>query len=92
MDTVYIQHIKVTVFIVTQQKDKLLQKLLKLPRGVTVIKAQGSFSGKEQDLLMTVTTRYELMELKKIIKETDPKAFVNITETVGVMGLFNKKN
>ena len=34
---------------------------------------------------MTVTTRYELVEIKRIIKETDPNAFVNIVETVGVM-------
>lgn len=39
---------------------------------------------------MTVTTRYELAELKRIIKKIDPKAFVNIVETVGVVGEFRK--
>ena len=39
---------------------------------------------------MTVTTKYELDEIKQIIKDTDPKAFVNIVETVGIMGSFRK--
>lgn len=90
VDVIHIRHVKVTLFIITKQKDALLQNMLKLPRGVTLIKAEGAFSGKEHDLLMTVTTRYELPILQKIIKDTDPKAFVNIVETVGVMGEFRR--
>jgi len=90
VDTIHIRHIKVTLLIVTKEKDKLLEKMLKIPRGVTLIKAEGAYSHKEQDVLMTVTTRYELPELRKIIVETDPKAFVNIVETVGVLGEFRR--
>ena len=56
------------------------------PRGVTLIKTEGAYTRQPHDMLMTVTTRYELVELKRIIKEIDPKAFVNIVETVGVVG------
>lgn len=90
VDVIHIRHVKVTLFIITQEKEAMLQKMLKLPRGVTLIKAEGAFSGKEQDLLMTVTTRYELPILQKIILEADPKAFVNIVETVGVLGQFRR--
>ncbi|NMO95380.1 YitT family protein [Paenibacillus lemnae] len=90
IDFVHINHIKVTVFIVTDRTEELLAKLLIRPRGVTRIKTQGAFSHKEKDMLMTVTTRYELAELRMIIKETDPQAFVNIVETVGVMGQFRR--
>ena len=41
-------------------------------------------------MLMTVTTRYELSALRAMIRETDPKAFVTIVETVSVMGDFRK--
>lgn len=88
--TIYINHYKVTVFIITQHKDLLLNKLLTLPHGVTVMKTNGAFTEMEQDMLMTVTTRYELAELKRIIQETDAQAFVNIVETVGVVGNFRK--
>ncbi|GIP21228.1 MULTISPECIES: YitT family protein [Paenibacillus] len=90
VDYIHISHVKVTLFIITDQKEALLEKLLGRPRGVTLIKTQGAFSHKEKDMLMTVTTRYELQELREIIKATDPAAFVNIVETVGVMGAFRR--
>ncbi|MNN24977.1 hypothetical protein D3C81_1384300 [compost metagenome] len=68
-----------------------MKQLLVLQRGVTKIKTEGAYSHVERDMLMTVTTRYELAELKRIIKNSDPQAFVNIVETVGVMGLFRKR-
>lgn len=88
--TIYINHYKVTVFIITGNKEALMNRLLCLRHGVTVIKTTGAFTDIEKDMLMTVTTRYELTELKHIIYENDPQAFVNIVETVGVIGNFRK--
>jgi uncharacterized membrane-anchored protein YitT (DUF2179 family) len=90
VDSIHIRHVKVTAFIITNEKEKLIKILLQRPRGVTIIKTQGAFSHIEKDMLMTVTTRYELAELHKIIREIDPKAFVNIVETVGVIGEFRR--
>lgn len=92
VDLIHISHIKVTVYIVTTQTDELLKQLLPLQRGVTKIKTEGAYSHVERDMLMTVTTRYELAELRRIIKTSDPQAFVNIVETVGVMGSFRKRS
>lgn len=91
LDLIHISHNKVTLFIITDHTEELLDKLLTLPRGVTLIKTEGAFSHKEKDMLMTVTTRYELSELREIIRKTDPSAFVNIVETVGVMGSFRRR-
>lgn len=91
LDLIHISHIKVTVYIVTNQTEDLLSKLLKIPRGVTKIKTEGAFSHEPRDMLMTVTTQYELAELKRIIKQSDPNAFVNIVETVGIMGSFRRR-
>lgn len=90
VDTIHIRHMKVTAFIVTRHKDAMLEKLMKRPRGVTLLKTRGAFSNVENDMLMTVVTRYELAELRKIIQETDPEAFVNIVETAGVIGSFRR--
>lgn len=92
VDLIHISHVKVTVYIVTTRTDELLQQLLGLQRGVTKIKTEGAYSHVERDMLMTVTTRYELAELKRIIRSSDPQAFVNIVETVGVMGSFRKRS
>lgn len=90
IDSIHTRHVKMTAFIITKEKDRLLEKLVKLPRGITVIRAEGGYSHQNQDVLMTVTTRYELVHLKKMILEVDPKAFVNIVETVDIVGSFRK--
>ncbi|RKN85008.1 YitT family protein [Paenibacillus ginsengarvi] len=90
VDTLHVRHIKVTAFIVTKERQQMTERLLVLPRGVTLIRTEGAYSHTPHDMLMTVTTRYELAELRKIVKETDPKAFVNIVETVEVIGQFRK--
>ncbi|WP_086074777.1 YitT family protein [Paenibacillus camerounensis] len=92
VDLIHVSHIKVTVYIVTNRTEELLDHLLPLQRGVTKIKTEGAYSHVERDMLMTVTTRYELAELRRIIKTSDPQAFVNIVETVGVMGSFRKRS
>lgn len=92
VDTIHIRHVKVTAFIVTKKKPEMLERLLRIPRGVTVVKTEGAFTQSQNDMLMTVTTRYELVELKKIIRAIDSKAFVNIVETVAVWGEFRRPN
>ncbi|NIK77321.1 uncharacterized membrane-anchored protein YitT (DUF2179 family) [Paenibacillus castaneae] len=90
VDLIHVKHIKLTAFIVTTKTDELLAKLLTHPRGITIIKTRGAYSSAERDMLMTVRTKYELTELSKTITSIDPHAFINIVETVGVIGDFHK--
>ncbi|WP_424766911.1 YitT family protein [Paenibacillus sp. sgz302251] len=90
VDTIHVRHIKLTAFIITTKTDELLLRLLTHPRGITIIKTRGAYSSAERDMLMTVRTKYELAELSKTIKSIDPHAFINIVETVGVIGDFSK--
>ena len=52
-----------------ETKGRLLTSCFMMPRGVTLIKTEGAYTKQQHDMLMTVTTRYELVELKRIIKE-----------------------
>ena len=45
---------------------------------------------KPKKVLTTVITRFELNETKHAIKMIDPHAFVNISQTLEVMGRFRK--
>ncbi|MFC3745695.1 YitT family protein [Paenibacillus sp. GCM10012306] len=90
VDMIHIRHIKLTCFIVTKEREKMLNRLTLLPHGVTVVNAEGGYSHEGNTMLMTVTTRYELSELRKTILETDPKAFVNVLETVEILGRFRR--
>src|SRR4051794_31762 len=91
VDTIHTNHIKLTLMIVTQKGDEIKEKMLaNFYRGITIIDGQGAYSGKQRKILMTVITRYQLTDVKLLINEIDPQAFVNITETKEVMGAFDR--
>jgi uncharacterized membrane-anchored protein YitT (DUF2179 family) len=75
------------VIIISPKWDEISQKILnEIVRGVTFIKGQGAYSGKDENILYTVVTFRELPRVKDIIRETDPDAFVVVHETLEVMG------
>ncbi|MCL6459901.1 MAG: YitT family protein [Gorillibacterium sp.] len=88
VDTIHVRHIKVTCFIITKNKDRMLNRLRKLPHGITCIETQGGYSEEGNHMLMTVTTRYELAALRKATIEADPTAFMNVMETTQIIGRF----
>jgi uncharacterized membrane-anchored protein YitT (DUF2179 family) len=91
IDILHTQAQKLTAMIVTKNSKDLKQAILtRLTRGATVVPAHGAYSNEGRDMLITVISRYELFELRKIIKEVDPKAFTNIVKTDSVIGLFRK--
>ena len=91
IDTIHTKHIKLTLMIVTSKGDEIKEKLLSsLYRGITVINAEGAFTGEERKILMTVITRYQLVDVKRLIEEIDSNAFVNITQTTEVIGFFHR--
>ncbi|GIN84200.1 membrane protein [Heyndrickxia sporothermodurans] len=91
VDMVHTKHIKLTLMIVTSKGNEMKEKLLSnVYRGITLIDGEGAYSGQGRKILMTVITRYQLTEIKELIKEIDPNAFVNITETTEVMGSFHR--
>lgn len=91
VDTIHTRHIKLTLTIITSKADDVKEELLKhITRGITEWEGIGAYSKEKRTVLMTVISRYELTDVKKWIKKTDPKAFVNITETVEVLGEFRR--
>lgn len=57
-----------------------------MQRGVTVVRGEGGYTGKEVRILYSVVTFSELSRFKQMIKNIDPQAFVVVTETLEVMG------
>ena len=93
VDTIYTDHAKLTLMIITDKGQELKEHLLtNLYRGLTIMDGIGAYSSDKRNVIITVITRYELNEVKNLIAEVDQCAFVNITETIEVMGLFHRKN
>jgi uncharacterized membrane-anchored protein YitT (DUF2179 family) len=77
--------------IITDKGEAMRAHLLtNLYRGLTIMDGVGGYSNDKRNVLVTVISRYELNEVKNLINEVDPAAFVNITETIEVMGLFHR--
>ncbi len=91
LDAIYTDHAKLTLMIITDKGGEMREHLLtNLYRGLTILDGVGGYSEDKKNVLITVISRYELNEVKNLITEVDPKAFVNITETIEVMGLFHR--
>lgn len=58
----------------------------KLQRGATALRGRGMYSGADKDVLLCIVFRTQAQELKKIVSQTDPHAFLfssNVNETYG---------
>lgn len=75
------------VFIISSHWQEILDTVLhEIRRGVTIIRGQGGYTGKEEQILFTVIAFQELPRLKERVKQADPRAFVVVQDTLEVMG------
>ncbi|MEK4485888.1 YitT family protein [Psychrobacillus sp. FSL H8-0484] len=91
LDTIYTNHEKLTMQIVTTKGEAIRKELLaSIYRGVTITEGYGGFTLEKKQILMMVVTRYETLQIKQIVRKHDEDAFINIFETVEVDGKFAK--
>ena len=57
-----------------------------LERGATLLNGEGAYSGEEKKVILTAVKRQQLTELKKLVSEIDPDAFVIVQEAHQVLG------
>ena len=75
------------VFIISPQWERISPRILtEIHRGVTILRGQGAYSQREQQILYTVLTFREVATLKQIVRSEDPAAFVVVSDTTEVMG------
>ena len=55
-------------------------------RGATVIAGKGAYTGREHAVLLVALTVTEVAQLKALVAETDPNAFVVVSPAQGVFG------
>ena len=73
--------------IVTGKSEQMAKVLMeRLNRGVTGLYAKGMYSGSEKCLLYCVVSKKEIVDLKEIVAEIDPSAFVIVSDAREVLG------
>ena len=76
-----------SVMVVTTRPQRIAEEIMvKLERGVTLFQATGAFSGEAKQVVYCVINRTELSQVKKIVRDQDPQAFVAISEVPEVVG------
>lgn len=67
----------------TQIASEILESL---GRGVTYLNGQGGYSGEDKKIIYVVLSPHEIMDVKRMTEELDPKAFIsviNVHEAIG---------
>lgn len=73
--------------IMTREHQKIAEGINnRLDRGATFLHGEGSFTHQEMKVVLTAVKRQQLTELKELVMEIDPTAFVIVQEAHQVLG------
>jgi uncharacterized membrane-anchored protein YitT (DUF2179 family) len=76
-----------TALIITAQPEAVTRQILEnMERGVTMLSGRGAFTGTERLVLYCVITRSEVIQLKALVREIDPGAFIVIGQAHEALG------
>lgn len=82
---------KRTAMIVSDKSQEIKNAIIsQLHRGVTLIHGTGGFANVKKDVIFCVVNQFELARLKEIVLGLDKNAFMTISETSEVLGMFNQ--
>jgi uncharacterized membrane-anchored protein YitT (DUF2179 family) len=76
-----------TVIIITSQPTQVREAILhELERGVTLLQAEGGYTGEPRVVMLTVINRRQTTRLREVVSAVDPDAFVVLSPSHDVLG------
>ena len=73
--------------IISREYEKIAMDIgTKLDRGATFLHGEGSYSQEDTKVILTAVKKQQITELKELVMETDPRAFVIVQEAHQVLG------
>lgn len=74
-------------YIISDKHEIVAERILKdLDRGLTGLEARGMYTGTDKRVLMCILNQKELVNLKNLVNEVDPNAFVIVSDVREVLG------
>ena len=74
-------------YVITDKNVELKDAIVtRLQRGVTYLHGEGAWSGKEKDVILCVIKSRQIVELRRIIEDIDPGAFLIVSDSREVFG------
>jgi len=75
------------MFIVSQRAEEVARAVTgSLHRGATLLPGRGAYTNEQRTLVFTVMSKREAVRCREIVRRTDPRAFVIITDVYEVLG------
>lgn len=82
-----------TALIVSGHSAEIAQRIQsELQRGVTYLQGEGAYQHGSQKVIFCVLTRFEVAQLKQIVLQVDPLAFMTISDTSEVVGRWQPRS
>ena len=73
--------------IITKEYDQVAQRISdELERGATFLHGEGSYTHEQKKVILTAVKKQQLAELKRLVVEIDPNAFIIVQEAHQVLG------
>ena len=73
--------------ILSPQQPRLVQRIMtELKRGATLLRADGAYTGRSQNMILCAVSPEEVYPLKRLVLEEDPTAFFMLLSTDEVLG------
>lgn len=91
LDRVHIQNINTSVMIFTKKLGISKAIIEQTGRGVTNWDGEGAYTNKTSYILYVMISKYEVGQMKKLVRSIDPDAFMIFTEGCLVEGNFEKR-
>ncbi len=74
------------MMIFSEHSSSISEQLLSKNFGVTLLKGEGAYSRSEREVIALAVHKSDYVRVRRVIKETDPRAFVVITGASEVLG------
>lgn len=91
LDRCHYQNIMIRVMIFTKVDNVADPIMNKLGRGVTEWTGDGAYTRESEHILVSIISKYEMAQLRKIVKDIDPHAFIVYDRISSVDGNFLKR-
>lgn len=73
-------------YIITDRWEETVQGLLDMNRGVTLLQGKGAYTGAEKQVLLVAFRQREIVTIKRMLREIDPKAFFIVCDAHEILG------
>lgn len=73
-------------YIITDHWEEAVRGLLDMERGVTLLQGQGAYTGAEKRVLLVAFKQREIVPIKRMLREIDPKAFFIVCDAHEILG------